>query len=309
MLLRVRGEAALNQAEDPRQTLDYSYERQLELLQQMRRAVADTVTSRKRIELQGLQLERTAEKLDGQARQALGQDREDLAREALARRAAIGTELADLRAQRGAMLDEETRLVESTARLEAQVAAFRRRKETLKATYTAADARAKVREAASGLSKEHSELQLAMHRAEDKIEQTQARAAALEELTDSGALEDLSHDRIQAQLDVNSQRRLVESELQRLRAELPPPEVQVAPALPAPTPRRARKPRAEPSPKPPAQAPEPAPQLAAEAPPAAARPARTRRPKAEPPAGPATPAAPAAPRPRRARRSPDATSE
>src|SRR5215213_11844059 len=99
LIFRSRANSALDRAEDPRQTLDFSYQKQLELLTKVRRGVADVATSRKRLELQAGQLQASAAKLDGQARQAMGAGREDLAREALTRRAAIGTQLSALETQ------------------------------------------------------------------------------------------------------------------------------------------------------------------------------------------------------------------
>ena len=84
-IFKAKASKTLDRYEDPRETLDYSYERTLEMLQKMRRAVADVATSRKRIELQAQQLQQSATKLEGQARQAMGQGREELAREALTR--------------------------------------------------------------------------------------------------------------------------------------------------------------------------------------------------------------------------------
>lgn len=222
MIFRAKTNKALDRVEDPRETIDYAYARQLELQQQMRRGVADVATARKRIELQATQLQQSSVKLEGQARQALAQNREDLAREALSRRAALATELADLSAHHDELRAEETRLVEASRQLEDKLQAFRTRKETVKATYTAAEARARIGEAMSGVSKEMGDLSLAMQRAEDKISQTHARAAALEELMASGALEDLSasHDRIQAELNITASRALVEADLARLRGEL-----------------------------------------------------------------------------------------
>ncbi len=222
MIFRAKTNKALDRVEDPRQTIDYAYSRQLELLQQMRRGIADVATARKRIELQANQLEQSSVKLENQARQALSQNREDLAREALSRRAALSTELTDLRTQHDELRAEETRLVEAARVLENRVQAFRTRKEMVKATYTAAEARARIGEAMSGISKEMGDLGLAMQRAEDKIAQTHARAAALEELVASGALEDLSssHDRIQAELNVTASRSVVEVDLARLKGEL-----------------------------------------------------------------------------------------
>ncbi|MFL6220418.1 MAG: PspA/IM30 family protein, partial [Actinomycetes bacterium] len=139
-LFKAKASKTLDKYEDPRETLDYSYERTLEMLQKMRRAVADVATSRKRIELQAQQLQRSAAKLEGQAKQAVSQNREDLAREALTRRQGIATQLTDLQAQHDQLKAEEARMVEASQRLQAKVDAFRIRKETMKANYTAAEA-------------------------------------------------------------------------------------------------------------------------------------------------------------------------
>lgn len=212
----------MNAAEDPRETLDYSYERQLDMLQKMRRGVADVATSRKRVELQIQQLQASATKLEGQARQALSQEREDLAREALARRAAITTEMSDLQAQHDQLRGEESKLVDASRRLEAKVQAFRTRKETIKATYTAAEAQTKVGEAVSGISEEMGDVGLAMQRAEDKVAQMQARSGALDELMASGGLDDASSssDPLQAELDRTALGPGVDAEMARLRKEL-----------------------------------------------------------------------------------------
>jgi hypothetical protein len=136
-LFKIKVGKALDSAEDPREVLDYSYSKQLELLQQVRRGVADVATSRKRVELQLTGLQQSADKLDGQARQALAVGRDDLAREALTRRAASLTQIRELQPQRDAVKSEEDKLVVAQQRLQAKVEAFRTRKETIKATYTA----------------------------------------------------------------------------------------------------------------------------------------------------------------------------
>lgn len=234
VIFRAKASRALDQAEDPRETLDYSYERQLELLQQMRRGVTDVATSRKRVELQIQQLQRSAEKLQDQARQAVEHDREDLAREALTRKAAIGGQLSDLQAQHQQLRVEEDKLVGASRRLDAKVQAFRTHKETIKANYTAAEAQTKVGEAISGISEEMGDVGLAMQRAEDKVAQMQARSGALDELMASGALDDLSAggDRLQAELDRTTSASGVDAELASLKGELGRGEVR---ALEAPT--------------------------------------------------------------------------
>src|SRR6478735_999171 len=95
LIFKSKANRALDRMEDPRETLDYSYQRQLEMLTQVRRGVADVATSRKRVELQMNTLQRQQTKLEGQAKQALGNGREDLAREALSRRATLQTQYTD----------------------------------------------------------------------------------------------------------------------------------------------------------------------------------------------------------------------
>ena len=221
-IFKAKANKALDKAEDPRETLDYSYERQLEMLTKVRRGLADVATSRKRIELQATQLKASGAKLEGQARQALAANREDLAREALTRREAIGGQLTDLEAQHTQLTAEEAKLTQASQRLQAKVEAFRTRKETIKATYTAAEAQTKIGEAVSGISEEMGDVGTAMQRAEDKIATMQARAGAIDDLLASGALDDAtaSSDPIQAELDRVAATSGVDGELARMRAEL-----------------------------------------------------------------------------------------
>lgn len=221
-LIRGRSNQLLDRAEDPRLSLDEAYRRQLELLAQVRRGLVDVASARKRIELEGAALVQTRQRLEDQARQALAAKREDLAREALTRRAALDTHLADLRAQHERLTVDEERLVESASRFQARVDAFRLQKETLKATYTAADAQVRVRETLSGVSQEMNDLGQAVSRAQERTAQLQARAAAIDDLLTSGALDDLTQptDRIQAELDRVAIDAAVDGDLARLRGEL-----------------------------------------------------------------------------------------
>jgi phage shock protein A len=233
-LFRAKANKALDRAEDPREMLDYSYERQLEMVQKVRRGLADVATSRKRVELQVTQLELLAGKLQGQAQQALAAGREDLAREALVRRAAATSQIGDLQSQQASLQAEEEKLTLALQRLQAKVDAFRTRKETIKATYTAAEAQTRIGEAVSGISEEMGDVGLAMQRAQDKTEQMQARAGALDELLASGVLQDATvpggHDDVQAQLDALTAGHDVDDALARMKAQLPasatPPAVE-----------------------------------------------------------------------------------
>ncbi|MFF3664617.1 PspA/IM30 family protein [Microtetraspora malaysiensis] len=222
MIFKSKANRALDKMEDPRETLDYSYQRQLELLQKVRRGVADVATSRKRVELQINQLEAQGKKLEDQGRQALSVGREDLAREALTRRNGLNTQIADLRIQYNNLQGEEEKLTLASQRLQAKVDSFRTKKETIKATYTAAEAQTRINEAFSGISEEMGDVGLAIQRAEDKTAQMQARAGAIDELLASGALDDFTgqRDDIQAELDRMGGGTDVELEIARMKAEL-----------------------------------------------------------------------------------------
>lgn len=237
LIFRAKAEKALDRAEDPRQTLDYSYTKQLELLQKVRRGVADVATSRKRLELQAGQMQQQVDKLEAQGRAALAAGREDLAREALTRRAALQQQLSELQAQHAQLQGEEEKLALASQRLQAKVDAFRTRKETIKATYTAAEAQTKIGEAFSGISEEMGDVGMAIQRAEDKTANMQARAGAIDELLASGALDDVSGSRkddIQAELDQLSAGTDIELELSRLKGEIgsaqPPQAIEATPA-------------------------------------------------------------------------------
>jgi phage shock protein A len=235
-LFRMKTNKALDRAEDPREVLDYSYERQLELLQKVRRGVADVATSRKRVEMQSQQLEQSAAKLQGQAQQALTVGRDDLAREALTRHTAVLAQDQDLQAQLTTLQAEEEKLTIASQQLQAKVDAFRTRKETIKASYTAAEAETHISEAVTGISEEMGDVGNAIARAQDKTEQLQARAGALDELMASGALEDatspVAHDDLQSQLDAITADGGVDAELAAMKAQLAvSPDTKSAPAL------------------------------------------------------------------------------
>ena len=220
LIFRAKTDKALDKMEDPRQTLDYSYQRQLELLQKVRRGVADVATSRKRVELQANGLSTQADKLTVQAQKALEVGREDLAREALSRRSGIQQQMSDLQAQHAQLQGEEEKLTRASQRLQAKVDAFRTKKETIKASYSAAEAQTRINEAFSGISEEMGDVGLAIQRAEDKTAQMQARAGAIDELIASGALEDVTAtpgDDIARELDAMSSTSDVEAELARLK--------------------------------------------------------------------------------------------
>jgi phage shock protein A len=222
MIIKAKFSALLGRAENPNETLDYSYERQLQSLQDVKRGVADVVTAKKRLQLQTQQLEQNLVKLDSQARQALAAGREDLARQALERKSAIQQQLQDLDGQVQGLAQQQEKLVASEQQLAARVEQFRSQKEVIKAQYSAAEAQVRIGEAATGIGRSMEDTGLAIQRAKDKTDQMQARASAIDELVESGSLDDLTSDKTQldrelAQIASQSQ---VDQELAQMKAEL-----------------------------------------------------------------------------------------
>jgi phage shock protein A len=213
----------LDHAEDPGETLDYSYAKQLELLQNVKRGIADVVTAKKRLEMQEAQLQQSVVKLDSQAREALAAGREDLARQALERKSGLQQQLQGLDEQAKGLEQQQEKLVTSEKALSAKVEAFRTQKETIKAQYSAAEAQVRIGEAATGIGEQMADTGLAIQRAKDKTEQMQARASAIDELTTSGALEDFTTDQteLDRQLGQIASQSQVDRELEEMKAQLP----------------------------------------------------------------------------------------
>jgi phage shock protein A len=216
----------LDRAEDPSETLEYSYQKQIELLQNVKKGIADVVTSKKRLQLQSQKLEQSVVKLDTQARQALSAGNEELARTALERKQLAQTELQSLDQQVSELERQQEQLTENEKKLRGKIESFRTRKEVIKAQYSAAEAQVKISEAATGVGEEMADVGLAMQRALDKTENMRARASAVEELEKAGTFEDLTAleqgDDIDRQLKELTTSSSVDSELAKMKAELGP---------------------------------------------------------------------------------------
>ena len=214
----------LDRAEDPQETLDYAYERQLDSLRQVKQGLVEVTTAKRRLEYQAQKVRDDIPKVEEQARQAMSLDREDLARVSLQRKQAAMLELAGLEKQINGMELEQEKLAQADKRLGAKVSAFRTQKELIKAQFTAAEASVRIGEALTGLSEEMSDVGSAIERAQNKTEEMRARSAAIDELAEVGLLEDFTQldDPVGRELAQLSSEQNVEQELQMLRRELPP---------------------------------------------------------------------------------------
>jgi phage shock protein A len=211
----------LDMYEDPREALDYSYTKQLELLNKLRRSLAEVITARKRLEMQKSKLWANIRLLDEQARRALDTDREDLAKLALERKNANLLQIQDLDKQISDMKQEEEKLEETSKRLAIKVEEFKSKKEVIKAQYSAAEAQVKIKESVTGISEEMADVGMAMNRAEDKAEKMKAKSEALDDMINSGTLTDYTSnkDEIERELEKITVQGSVEEELAKLKSE------------------------------------------------------------------------------------------
>jgi phage shock protein A len=221
-IVQAKTNKALDAAEKPDEMLDLSYEKMLEQLTQVRRALVDIAASKKRLELQEEQLQHSVDHLQDQAKQALQANREDLAKEALARKATAQQQIDEMEPQHQQLVDEEQKLTQTMNVLQKRVNDFRTQKETLKAEYTAAAAVSSVDESTAGISKSFKDSGQTLQRAQDKIATMEARSGALDELLESGVLEDVGGgtDDIQKELDQVGKDAQVDNELEALKAQL-----------------------------------------------------------------------------------------
>lgn len=220
-VIKAKMSKIIDSAEDPGESLDYSYEKQLELLQQVKRGVVDVATSKKRLEIQRDKLVENAKTLQQQASDAVKAKRDDLARLALERKATTDQQVAALSIEIDGVAAEQQKLVEAERRLETKIAVFRTRKETIKAQYTAAHAQVKISESVSGISEEMADIGLSIERAENRTEDMKARSAAIDELIEQGTLEDFTgkEDDIARELSKIGATSGVEEALAQLKAE------------------------------------------------------------------------------------------
>jgi phage shock protein A len=231
-ILQAKANKALDQAEKPDEMLDLSYEQMLDQITNVRRALVQIAASRKQLELQEQQLQHSVSHLQDQARAALSQGNEDLAKEALSRKAAAQAQVTDLDSQHEQLTEQEQKMEQTLDALQKRVNDFRTKKEVLKAQYSAAQAESSVNADVAGISSGYADSGAALQRAQDKIAQMQARASATDELLQSGVLEDVggSTDDIQQELDEAGNAAQVDSELAALKTEIaggsqPPPEL------------------------------------------------------------------------------------
>lgn len=220
-IIKQKVNTLLDKFEDPREALDYSYEKQLDMLNNLRRSIVEITASRKRLEMQKAKLWDNTHLLDDQARRALDANREDLARLALERKNANLLNLQSLDKQIVDMQEEEQKIIETEKRLSAKAEEFKTRKEVMKAQFSAEEAQVKIKESVAGISEEMTDAGISIQKAEVKTEKIKAKSEALDDMINSGVLSDYTSnkDQFNKELEKITVQRSVDEELAKLKSE------------------------------------------------------------------------------------------
>jgi phage shock protein A len=220
-VIKQKANIIIDKYEDPREALDYSYTKQIELLNKLRRDIAEVVTAKRRLEMQKAKLWDNIRTLDEQARRSIDAQREDLAKLALERKNANLLQLQGLDRQIAEMLSEQEKLEQTEKRLSTKVEEFKSKKEVIKAQYSAAEAQVRIKENVTGISEEMTDIGMALNKAEEKTEKMKAKSGALDEMISSGVLTDYTTDKdsIEKELEQVTLKGSVDEELAKLKAE------------------------------------------------------------------------------------------
>ena len=212
----------LDNAEDPGETLDLSYEKMIANLQDTKRHLADVVTERVSLENQMAQAQKAADKADAGARMALGANREDLARAELAQKQSELQKIASLKEAHDTVAAQVQKLTDYESKLQDHIEQFRTQKEVTKSEMTAAQAEVKAGESLTGIGQGMNDAGEAMRRAEDRTQQMESKASALDGLMESGALNDPLDSRSQTEKELDKVRATsgVDDDLAKLKAEM-----------------------------------------------------------------------------------------
>ncbi|MHB1665904.1 PspA/IM30 family protein [Thiomonas sp.] len=226
-IIQAKTHAVLNGMENTDETLDLSYEKMIGALQDVKRHTADVVAERISLDQQIAACQKNMTRSEADAKLALQDNREELAKQALLAKTAEATKLASLQQAHDGIAAQEAKLADYCAKMQQRIDAFRTQKEVLKAQNSAASAQVKVTESLSGIGSTRGNAGDALQRAQDKTQAMQAKAAALDSMMASGVLSDpLDHrSQVEKELDQLHASSSVDDDLARLKAEMNPPAV------------------------------------------------------------------------------------
>ena len=226
-IFKAKASKIADDLENPHEMLNYSFEKQNELIIKLRQDIAQVVTSKKRLEMQKAKLLANVNTLEDQAKRSLISNREDLTKLALERKNALMIQVKDLESQISGIEKDQAKLEDAERRLSTKIQEFKTRKEIIKAEYSSAEAQVKIKENITGLSEEFSDVGNILNRVEEKTENMKAKAQALDEMIDSGTLTDFASSYpsskdsdIESELNKVSSSQAVEEELKKMKDDL-----------------------------------------------------------------------------------------
>jgi phage shock protein A len=226
-IFKAKASKIADDLENPQEMLNYSFEKQNELIIKLRQDIAQVVTSKKRLEMQKAKLLANVNTLEDQAKRSLISNREDLTKLALERKNALMVQVKELESQISGIEKDQAKLEDAERRLSTKIQEFKTRKEVIKAEYSAAEAQVKIKENITGLSEEFSDVGNILNRVEEKTENMKAKAQALDEMIDSGTLTDVASSYasskdsdIESELNKVSSNQAVEEELKKMKNDL-----------------------------------------------------------------------------------------
>lgn len=199
------------------ESLDYAHEQMQDQIADLRQVIRDVTTERKRLETKRDELNEQIEKDNANAREAVSEDNETLARKFLSRKKENMATLQDYAEQIDELKLKQEELEQTVEKLENRREEFGTEKELLKARGKAAEAEVNVKEVLSGSGTNSIQDRIAS--VEDSIETNEARSDALDELADDGVLESNTDDALDELDDLQTDAE-IESELEMLRDEV-----------------------------------------------------------------------------------------
>ncbi len=240
-LFQAKTNKLLNSLEDPNDTLDLSYEKMLTGLQDTKRHLADVVAQQKSLERQIAAGDAELAGAEADARLAVQAGRDDLARAALVHRQRAADSRATLQAALDAIKPQVDKLADYQQRLEDRIERFRTQKDTMKASYAAAQAQVKVTQSLTGVGDRLGGVDASLRRAEDKMLGMRDKADAMDSLMQQGLLSDPLDKRSRTDKELADLRdtHIVDAQLDQLKSEMasqalpPPPETPRLPSPPA----------------------------------------------------------------------------
>ena len=235
-LFQAKNNKLLNALEDPNDTLDLSYEKMLTGLQETKRHLADVVAQQMSLERQMGSSDKEIAGAEADAATAVRAGRDDLARAALVHRRQVLDSRATLETAHAAIVPQVEKLAGYQRQLQDRIEKFRLQKETMKASYAAAQAQVKVTQSLTGTSHQLGAVDGAYRRAEDKMLGMRDKADAMDAMITQGLLEDPLDKRTRDQKEIADLREshAVEDDLEMLKAHLQVGGPAATPALEGP---------------------------------------------------------------------------